>query len=117
MTGNEKIFFAILLIIFFGGLVVRDYFRQTGKAPSSCKFATCPHTPPVIDNPKSYMIDINQASVEELRRLAGITKKIALAITEYRKVHKFETPQDLKKIDGIDHKKYERIKDFIFVTK
>lgn len=61
-------------------------------------------------------ININQATAEELMSLPGIGEARAKAIVEYRsKQGGFRSPTDLKQIEGIGEKMYERIKDRLVV--
>jgi competence protein ComEA len=61
-------------------------------------------------------ININQASVDELRGLKGIGPKLAERIVQYREEHgPFKVPQDIMKVKGIGPKKWEANKDRISV--
>ncbi len=58
-------------------------------------------------------ININSASKEELESLPSIGSSKADKIIEYRNKSKFETIEDIKKVDGIGDSLYEKIKDNI----
>ncbi len=59
-------------------------------------------------------VDINKATVNELAKLPGIGKKKAEAIVAYRNEKgKFNSVDDLKKIDGIGTKTFEKIKEHL----
>ena len=60
-------------------------------------------------------IDLNTATIEELKSLKGIGNKKALAIVEYRKNHKFTKIEDIIKVKGIGKKLFERIRSEICV--
>ncbi|MBI4682265.1 MAG: helix-hairpin-helix domain-containing protein [Nitrospirae bacterium] len=63
-------------------------------------------------------IDINKATVNELAKLPGIGKKKAEAIVAYRNEKgKFNSVDDLKKIDGIGAKTFEKIKEHLAAEK
>ncbi len=63
-------------------------------------------------------IDINKASVEELTQLKGIGESYAKRIVEYRETNgNFAKVEDIMKVKGIGAKKYESIKDQIYVQK
>ena len=47
------------------------------------------------------VINVNNATREELMQLPGIGKVKADAIITYREQHRFEVPQDLTKVSGI----------------
>lgn len=61
------------------------------------------------------LININTASVEELKQLKGIGDVIAARIVEYAQTVGFKTIDDIKNVKGIGDKKYEAIKDKITV--
>ncbi|MCF6270296.1 MAG: helix-hairpin-helix domain-containing protein [Melioribacteraceae bacterium] len=61
-------------------------------------------------------ININNASVEELKTLPGIGVKTAEKIILYRNNYgKFRTINDLIKVSGIGEKKLEKIKNYILI--
>lgn len=65
-------------------------------------------------NEKSEKININQASLEELKTLPCIGNKKANQIIEYREKHKgFKSIDEIKKIKGIGPKTFEKLKNFI----
>jgi competence protein ComEA len=54
-------------------------------------------------------ININTADVKELMKLAGVHKKTAEKIVEYRQAHGlFKKPEEVVKVDGIGHGLYEK---------
>ncbi len=64
--------------------------------------------------PKTPLVNINKASVEELTSLPGIGPKIAQRIVEYRTQHgPFKRKEELLNVQGIGPKKFERLKDRI----
>ena len=65
----------------------------------------------------NQLIDINTATVEELDTLKGIGPAIGQRIVDYREKHgKFQTIEDIKKVQGIGDKIFDDIKDFIVAT-
>lgn len=61
------------------------------------------------------IININQASLDELQKLSGIGKSKAEAIIAYRNSQRFEKPEDITKVKGIGKAIYEKNKDNIGV--
>lgn len=61
------------------------------------------------------LININSASLEELMTLNGIGEAKANRIIEYRKTNPFKTIEDIKNVDGIGDKAFEKIKDKIII--
>lgn len=65
---------------------------------------------------KGDLININQASKEELMQLPGIGESKALAIIAYREKNgNFQTTKDLMQISGIKEGVYNKIKEYITV--
>lgn len=61
-------------------------------------------------------VNINEATVKELAKLPGIGKKKAEAIVAHREKNGgFSDTSDLKRIDGIGKKTFERIRDRVTV--
>ena len=60
--------------------------------------------------------NINTATASQLSMLPGIGDSLAHTIENYRKVNgRFESIDDLKRVDGIGNKKFENIKNMITV--
>lgn len=69
------------------------------------------------DDTGERKININTADVEELTELTGIGETRARAIIAWREENGgFSSPEDLKNIEGIADKTYEKIKDRITVN-
>ena len=61
-------------------------------------------------------ININQATVVELKKLKRIGPVLAQRIAEYREKHgPFERPEDIMKVRGVGPKTFELNKDRIAV--
>ena len=60
-------------------------------------------------------VNINEATSEELQTLSGIGKSKASAIIEYRKKNKFNSINDIMKVDGIGESLFASIKGDITV--
>ncbi len=63
----------------------------------------------------SKLININTASSNELDSLPGIGPVYAERIVEYRKRTLFRSVEEIKNIEGIGEKTFEKIKDYITV--
>ncbi|MFW5998702.1 MAG: helix-hairpin-helix domain-containing protein [Bacillota bacterium] len=77
-----------------------------------------PRAPPETENTEdeSSKLNINQASQHELEQLWGVGPVTAEKIIEYRKEHgSFKSRDEIKKVDGIDEKKFNKWKNEITV--
>ena len=61
------------------------------------------------------IVNINTATVDELKTLPGIGEVTAKAIADYRKKKPFKAVEDIKNVTGIGESKFKRIKDYICV--
>lgn len=65
---------------------------------------------------KEVKVNINTATVEELKTLKGIGEKKAEAIIEYRKKNgSFKNKEELMKVRGIGKKLYESFQERVIV--
>ena len=65
---------------------------------------------------KNSKININKASISELKQITGIGESTANKIIDYRdNVGKFKKIDDIKEVKGIGDSKYESIKDKITI--
>lgn len=65
---------------------------------------------------EKVMVNINTDNYFELMQLDGIGEKTAKRIIEYRKEKgNFEVIEDLMRIEGIGKKKFDDIKEYIYV--
>lgn len=62
---------------------------------------------------QEVMVNINTATLDELKTLNGIGDTIAERIIEYRASHVFKSKEDIMSVDGIGKGIYEKIKDRI----
>ncbi len=74
------------------------------------------HAPPVATaSPKSSdgVVNLNDASEDELARLPGIGPGKARAIAEHRHAHPFRRIDELTKVKGIGRKTFGRLRPYI----
>ena len=65
---------------------------------------------------KNSKININKASISEIKQITGIGESTANKIIDYRdNVGKFKKIEDIKEVKGIGDSKYESIKDKITI--
>jgi competence protein ComEA len=55
-------------------------------------------------------VNLNTASAEELSTLKGVGPSTAEKIIEYRKMHKFNSVEDVMNVKGIGEKTFSKIK-------
>ena len=66
--------------------------------------------------PVGAKVNINTASVRDLMTLAGVGKKVAEKIVEYRGAHgAFKKAEDVRKVEGLGDALWERNKSRIVV--
>lgn len=63
----------------------------------------------------SALININTASLDELKQLTGVGDVIAQRIIEYRSVTPFKNKEDIMSVKGIGNATYDKFKDQITV--
>ncbi|MGZ3442955.1 MAG: ComEA family DNA-binding protein [Polyangia bacterium] len=73
------------------------------------------HAPPVAAGLRSSdgVVNLNDATEEELARLPGIGPGKARAIAEHRHAHPFRRTDDLTKVKGIGRKTFGRLRPYI----
>jgi len=66
--------------------------------------------------PVSYPVNINTAGLRELESLPGIGEELAQRIIDYRRNHgRFETIEEIMRVEGIGEGRFEAIRDLITV--
>ena len=62
------------------------------------------------------MINLNQASAQQLDLLPGVGAKAAARIIEFRKKTPFTRPEELVQVKGFGKKKYDKLKPHLAVA-
>ncbi|MDD5729852.1 MAG: ComEA family DNA-binding protein [Candidatus Omnitrophica bacterium] len=105
LTHEEKRVIIFIIFIFLSGLGIDFFLKSRSNAAVIASFTR--------DLGK---ININEADSETLLIIPGIGEKLARRIIEYRELNgKFTGAEDLKKIKGITGRRYEKLKDSVFV--
>lgn len=61
-------------------------------------------------------VNVNTASANEIATIPGLGEKKSLAIIKYREKHgSYARVEDLKKVDGIGNKLFEKIRPYVAV--
>jgi competence protein ComEA len=67
---------------------------------------------------RTAKLDLNRATVEDLRRLPGIGEVLAKRVVEWRGAHgSFQTVDQLTDVKGIGEKKLERLRPLVTVSR
>ncbi len=70
-----------------------------------------------VTQQSQLLLDLNQASAEELEGLPGIGAVLAQRVIAFRtSAGGFRTIEDLREVKGIGSKKFDRIKSFVTVS-
>lgn len=88
----------------------------TEHTVTNSEINTCETVATVSTVPKkSNLIDLNNASIDELMELNGVGPVIAGKIYDYAKEKGFKSVEDLINVKGIGEKKLEQIKPYVYV--
>ncbi|HMU41346.1 MAG TPA: ComEA family DNA-binding protein [Pseudomonadota bacterium] len=67
--------------------------------------------------PKSTgVVNINDATAEQLERLPGVGPSRAQAIIQFRKTHGFKRVEDLQRIKGLGKKTWNRLRPMVTLS-
>ena len=81
------------------------------------KAQSAPAAHPVVDAASpAGVVNLAQASADELERLPGIGPAKAKAIVEHRHTHPFHKVDDLTKVKGIGKKTFAKLRPYLTMT-
>ncbi len=107
-----------MVIIVYSKKEIEEMKKEKTETCQSCNNAcikTEDEEAKIIDE-ESELININEATKEQLQKLEGIGQSKAEAIIEYRnKNQKFKEIEEIKNVPGIGEAAYEKIKNHIKV--
>ena len=99
----RAIFIAVAVLVFVldGGSARADPLAHAAPPPSAAPKA------------QEGVVNVNDASEDELTRLPGIGPGKARAIAEHRRAHPFRRIDELTKVKGIGRKTFGRLRPYI----
>ena len=106
------LFIATLLCIavYIGVFIGRASSRNITSLPDVANYSNHVETEPLL-------VDLNQASEEDLFLLPGMTSELAEAIIQYReKYGDYVLIRELKGITGMTDEIYQQIRDYVTVS-
>ena len=77
---------------------------------------TAQHTAAATTAPSGSVVNVNEATPEQLEMLPGIGPSRAKAIADHRKAHPFRRVEELTRIKGIGKKTFARLKPMIALS-
>lgn len=86
-----------------------------GAAQADLPAAPVPTIPTTRAAPEG-VVNLNDATPDELERLPMIGPSKANAIIEHRKAHPFRKPEELMKVKGIGRKTFGKLRPYIAIT-
>ncbi len=114
VTAGLAALVALLLVFFIGMRLIESRSERLTIEPSSSADTTEPLQRSV---PQSGLIDINTATLDELKTLDGIGEKKAQAIIDYRSEYgPFTAIEEITAVEGIGSGIFEKIKNDICVS-
>lgn len=108
-TQQEKQFLLSLSFIFFVGLMIQAGFKQ---------YPFLKYRVNILDSSWLYpKVNINTATVDDLEKLPYIGAYTARNIVDYRRIQgPFTSIDQIKKVQGIKEKNYQKFKAYIIVS-
>ena len=108
---------ALLLFSFLMGFYVgRNSCREAVLVSVPKQMLTEPSEVAETEQEICFPIDLNQADQKTIMELPGIGETLSLRIIAYRRERvKFVSVEELKQVDGITDKIFDKIKDLVYV--
>ncbi len=110
----------VVLVTLVGALFLYyDTTYEQKALPASVYQPSAVSEPPTeTDEQNAYVgekLDLNRASIEQLKTLPGVGDALAKRIVDFREKTPFKVVRDLKKVSGIGEKKFQEIVEFVCV--
>ncbi len=86
------------------------------RAESAVRPTSTPTTSVAAPKVNSGVVNINEATADQLERLPGIGPSRAQAIVNFRKTHPFKRIEDLQRIKGLGKKSWNRLRSLIALS-
>lgn len=104
-TSEEKKVVLFLLGLVFCGLVLNNL------AKANCRIEKL-----IYPQIQLGRVNLNKVSLAELSRFKCVSRKLGLAIIEFRNSRKkFSSLKELKEVKGVGDARYEKLKNIFFV--
>lgn len=108
LTRQEKSVLLFIASVTLAGITI-NYLQKIPRFKNSLNYIT-------TQTNTFSKINLNKATLEELISLPGIGQELARRIIDYRaSAGGIKTIEELKKVKGIGHNKFEALKDRINV--
>lgn len=120
---SKKIIYIVIFIVLIAllGISLDDRSTPSFTLSRSTDYQSAPVATPVteVDNVSdsiSGKINLNTATAEELMTIKGIGETLSQRIIDYRDTHgKFNTVEELTKVNGIGEKRLAAMREFVYV--
>ena len=111
ISAGSAVVLAVVAWVASPQLAARDMNRSVSVVEEALDHGTAPGA---VEGPIQRKVDLNQAGVEELRRLPGITPEIAERIVRNRPYRKLD---DLVTRKVLGKKQFARVRELVIVSR